>query len=289
MSQTTLTDATLWYNIGPWAEYGLALPNWGDDTHTQNATIAELVTLTGRNLQRIMFDDDARLTTPPSVNTLMRVHRLIVRARNIIGGRAVAPGVPMMESAHANPAPEVFKVHPTPLYLVRNPYLKRWAGFALMALTEMMQHTENVRPIEISTDFGGLIGQYFERIYRNMAVELLRIPKELAETPGFVLADENFAAYNPAEWHTSTEMIDTVAPHVSEPTEDTLKPLTDGIPVTSLGQLPHWPGSNPLPQATNGLAAATLGANALTGTPMAPGATTSTNVSGIAFPAPPRP
>jgi len=225
---------------------GLAVPNCGDDHASQNDTIRYLCEVTGRNLQAIMFHTDARLRTPPSINTLVRLHKLCTRARAILAGRQVAPSQLNLEPAHAVPAAEDFLVFPTPYFKVRNPWLKQYAGLVLLALTEAMQHTENARPVEISTAFAGLFGQYVHRVYRLMAVELLRIDPAAAQAADFALTEEQIRAYDPSKWFTSTELIDVVPEVADMPTEDDLQVLTDGIPVSRLPPLSRWPTSQDL-------------------------------------------
>jgi len=236
-------DAFLWYSVGDWAPYGMAVPNFGNDTRSQNSTIRYLTEVTGRNLQAVMFHADAQLRTPPSKNTLMRVNKLVTRARTILAGRAVPSNKLNMEPAHAIPAAEEFKVYPVPYFTVRNQWLREWCSLTLIALTEAFQHQENARPLEISEDFAGLFGQYFQRVYKLMATELLRIPLADAEKPDFLITDENLNTYNPGAYFTTTEMIDTVPSDLIWPTEDDLEPLTNGIPVSQLPTLGRWPNS----------------------------------------------
>jgi hypothetical protein len=234
-------DAFLWYNVGEWGKYGLAVPNFGNDTRSQNDTIRYLTDVLGRNLQAVMWHPDARLRTPPSINTLTRIHKLCTRARSILSGRAVPSATLNMETAHALPAPEEFLVYPTPYFKARNQWLKQYAGLILLALTEAIQHQENARPLEISEAFAGLIGQYVQRVYRLMVTELFRVPLADASKPDFTLTDAQLAAYNPSAWFTSTELLDTVAPLDDWPTEDDLEVLTNGIPISHLPVLGRWP------------------------------------------------
>ena len=235
------SDAFLWYNVGDWGRYGLAIPNFSNDTRSQNDTIRYLNDVMGRHLQAILWHPDARLRTPPSINTLTRIHKLCTRARSILASRAVPAATPNMETAHALPAPEEFLVYPTPYFRVRNQWLKQYAGLIMLSLTEAMQHQENARPIEISQSFSGLIGQYIHRVYRLMATELFRVPTEDAAKPDFTLTDEQLASYNPSAWFTSTEMLDTVPSIEDWLTEDDLQVLTDGIPISQLPLLGRWP------------------------------------------------
>lgn len=237
-------DAFLWYNVGDWGQYGLAVPNFGNDRRSMNDTIRYLCEVTGRQLQAIMFHGDARSRRPPSINTLTRIHKLCTRARSILASRAVPANVPNMESAHAIPAAEDFLVYPTPYFKVRNPWLKQYAGLALLALTEAYQHTDNAQALEISGQFAGLFGQYIQRIYRLLAVELFRVPFEEANQPTFTLSNEQLVGYHPEEWFTSTELIDTVPDFDMICTEDQLEVLTNGIPTSHLPLLGRWPGGS---------------------------------------------
>ena len=177
----TTTDAFLWYNVGDWGPHGLAVPNASDDYQSQNGVIRELVEAIGRNLQGVMFHADMRSRVPPSINTIMRIHKLIVRARDLLAARSRPANDPSPEVKHAVPAPEQFKVYPVPYFTVRNGWLKSYCGFILTALTEAMQHTENAtRLLDVSQDFAGLIGQYLQIVYKRMAIELLQVPAATA-------------------------------------------------------------------------------------------------------------
>ena len=241
------TDQILWYNNGIWGELGYALPNFGNDVATLNSNIHYLVDVIGRNLQAILQHTDAELRVPPSINTLTRIHKLVIRARTILGGRAVPPAKPNMETKHVTPAPEVFICYPARYFKVRNRFLKEYAGLSLIALSEAMQHTENAKAFEISTDFAGLVGQYFRRIYQRMATELFGVPSEEAEALDFTLSPEQLASYDPGKYFTSTELIDTVTRFEHLPTEDDFEVLSRGIPATDLVNLTPYPATIPYP------------------------------------------
>jgi len=268
---TFQTDQILWYNNGVWGKLGFAVPNFGDDPSTINSTIHYLVAVIGRNIQAIMLHTDAGMTRPPSINTLTRVHKLVLRARSILAGRSVKPATLNMEPQHATPVPEVFTIYPTPYFQVRNAFLKEWGGLALMALTEAMQHTENARGYEVSTDFAGLVGQYVHRIYKLMATELFGVPAADAAALDFTLTAEQLASYDPGQFFTSTEMIDVVATIQEIPTEDDLSVLTAGIPATELVNLQPYPNAPAFEDKESG---ATAGATSTSGVSFAdpPGA-----------------
>lgn len=236
------TDAILWYDVGRFGELGYAVPNWSDDVGSLNPQILDIVELIGRNTFAIMHHEDVDLRIPPSINTLYRVHNLYVRSTQVLGGRSVPPNVLNFEMKHNSPAGEIFKVYPTPYFKVRNVFLKRWCGLMLAAMAEAMQHTENRKETEISTQFGGLIGSYITRVYQNMSIELFGKTREVATAPGFLLTDTDLGAYDPTSFFTSTELVDTVPSLGRVLTEDRLSLLNEGIPVTELAAVVKpWP------------------------------------------------
>lgn len=253
------TDGFLWYNVGEWQQYGLAVPNWGKDQNrkSQNSAIRDLVQIVGRNLCAVMWHADSRLRTPPSINTITRVHRLCVRARALLAANAVPANVTFMEPAHAIPAPEEHLVYPVPYFNVRNQFMKRWCNLGLLALTEAMQHQENARPLQFSVTFSGQIGQYLQMIYRDMATTLLSIPVADASKPDFTLTDAQLTAYNPGAIFTQTELIDSMPDVTRWPTEDALQPLTDGIPISYLPALGAYPDAGPVPPTSGATAVPT--------------------------------
>lgn len=239
---TIYSDAILHYDDGgAFGARGYGVPNWGNDVGSLNINVWEVVDLIGKNVFNIMHHEDVDLTIPPSLNTLMRIHKLYLRVASILKGRAVPPGKLNMETMHVSPAGQIFKVYPVPYFKVRNAHLRRWCELAFIGISEAMQHTENRKSIEISTDFAGQVGQYFKRIYVNMAVELFAKTTEEAEADGFALAEADFVAYDPAKFFTRTEMVDTVTPLDLPFTEDRLRLLREGINVTDLPHLKPWP------------------------------------------------
>lgn len=265
------SDQILWYNNGIWGELGFAVPNFGNNPTTLNTGISRLVSSIGRNLSGVLcMNGDVDLRIPPSINTLTRIHKLIVRARQIVGGRAVPSGTPAMEAVHATPAPEEFTIFPVPYFKIRNQWLKEYAGLTLMALSEAMQHTDNRNSFDFSQQFGGIVGQYLDRIYRLMATELFGIdPSKI--TAGFVLTDADLSAYNPSKFYTSTEMIDTIPEVSTIPTEDDLVPLTDGIPASLLVNIQKYP-SGAASDVAAGTSTTTAGATTATTAPAFPAA-----------------
>ncbi len=246
MASPFRNDEPLWYNVGVWGQLGYAVPNFADRATTLNNNIASIVDMTGRNLAAIMMHEDVWLRTPPSINTLTRIHKLVVRARSIISSRAVPPGRPNMEAVHTTPAAEDFLIYPVPFFRVRNRWLKEWCGLILACLAECTQHTENLKAYEISTTFGGLYGQYIDRVYRMMCTEMFGVTAaDYDKTPGFALTDAQLAAYDPFKWFTSTELIDVVPPDFPLPTEQDYELLGNGIPASKLAGISRYPSATP--------------------------------------------
>jgi len=237
----TNTDAVLHYNVGEFGKAGYAVPNWSNDVGSLNPQIVDWTFLVGRNLFHIMHHEDVDLRIPPSINTAKRIHKLYIRAANILAGRAVPPGENNMEVIHSRPSGEVFRVFPVPFFQVRNQFMRRWAELILISLAEAMQHTENRKSMEISTAFAGQVGQYLKRVYTNMAIELFGKTRSEVNADGFALSDADFAAYNPGDFFTQTEMVDTVPRLDRVFTEDRLEVLAEGIAVTELPDLHPWP------------------------------------------------
>lgn len=237
----TNSDAVLHYDIGVFGELGYGVPNPSDDFATLNPTISEFVSGAGAQLFSIMHHPDADMRTAPRLNTLLRIHRLYESSSRLLVGRMVPHNVPDMEAKHIQTGGDVFRAHPCPYFLVRNPYLRRWAGYIMLMISEAMQHTENRRPIEISEDFAGLMGQYLRRVYREMAIELFGKTRDEVANPIFLLTDADFQSYDPTKLFPGTEAFDTVPALNRVMTEDQLGILRDGIPYTQLPNLKPWP------------------------------------------------
>ncbi len=157
--------------------------------------------------------------------------------------------------------------------------MRRWAELILISLAEAMQHTENRKSMEISTAFAGQVGQYIKRVYINMAIELFGKTRAEATADGFALTDADFAAYNPGDFFTQTEMVDTVPRLDRVFTEDRLDVLAEGIAVTELPELTPWPTNLTLFYAATrsdatmkGGGAASTGGNATAAAPIIPAA-----------------
>ena len=77
------TDAFLWYNAGDWGRYALAVPNFGNDTRSQNDTIRYLTDNLNRMIYRELRRDDLDIGSGAVEGAV----------RNLVGMRLDGPGM----------------------------------------------------------------------------------------------------------------------------------------------------------------------------------------------------
>lgn len=239
----TTTDSILWYNVGVYGEMGYAIPNPSNDIGSLNPNILDFTDLMGKSLFYIMHHEDVDLVTPPTYNTLLRIHQMVKRSRQLVASRTQAYNEPAFEVEHISPSGEIFRVWPVPFFKVRNKAMSRWARYVLYAIGELFQHTQNRRSLNTYPEVGARIGGYLNKIYFEMATEYFGKKVEDAKVPGFLLTEEDFAAYNPAAFFTETEMVDTVPALDNVFTEDRKAHLAAGIPLHELPKLEPFPSN----------------------------------------------
>lgn len=242
-SANITTDSILWYNVGIYGEIGYAVPNPSNDIGSLNPNILDFTDLIGKSLFHIMHHEDIDLVTPPTYNTLLRIHQLVKRARQLVASRTQDYGEAAFEVQHVSPAGEIFKVWPVPFFKVRNKALHRWARYTLYCITELFQHTQNRRTLVTYPEVGARIGGYLNKVYFEMATEYFGKSVDEVKVPGFLLTDEDFASYNPAAFFTETEMVDTVPALDNVFTEDRKEPLANGLPLHELPKLEPFPSN----------------------------------------------
>jgi len=227
------TDRTLLYNVQPWADLGFGVPNFGENVGTLNNAIARLVDEVGKSQLYIMLSVDAMRTKPPSRNTVERLAKLIMRVQTVLGSRQQAYNELRLEAGHATPAQEIFTIHPCPFFtsaIVRNPWLREYNNLTMVALANMMQHSDNNVPLTITAEFSKAVWQWFRQIKILMGADLLMLnPTELADDK-FVFTSAHFDAYDPMAKINALEAVDTPSDLWGLPTEDDIQPLFDGLP-----------------------------------------------------------
>jgi hypothetical protein len=239
------TDRVLLYNVEPWNLLGFAVPNFGDNIGTTNHAIHRLADEIGKVQLYIMRHIDVWRTQPPSINTVMRLGKLLNRINQVLAARQMGEAEQRLEGVHYTSTLIPWNIHPVPYFsssFVRNGWLKEYNELVMILLTNMYQHSDNNLPLTITTAFATQVYQYAREIKIRMGTELLALPRATVESDTFLFSDEHYASYRPSELIINTEALDTPGPIESMPTEDDLRLLVTGIPATDLlGDLKQYP------------------------------------------------
>ena len=227
------SDRVLLYDVNPWNTMGFGVPNFGNNVGTLSMPVSNLVDEIGQGQLFIMTHVDAMRKQPPSINTVVRICRMVNRVRSVLVGRQKLDNAQRLEPGHATPAQEIWNIHPVPYFggdIVRNHWLKEYNRLVMIALTNMMQHSDNNLPLTITHKFAADVWAYFNEIKYLIGSELLGIlPTELA-SDDFMFTEAHYNTYNPSAVTMNIEAIDTPGPIFYLPTEDDLYPLLKGIP-----------------------------------------------------------
>lgn len=242
------SDRVMLYNVEPWNRLGFGAPNFGNNIGSLSLPVANLVDEIGQVQLYVMTHVDVLRKQPPGINTVRRIARMVTRIHTVLAGRQRTDSQTRLEPGHSTPAPEIFRIHPVPYFsspIVRNPWLREYNQLCMVALCNMMQHSDNSLALTITERFAQDIWQYFREIQLLVATELLGISRTIAETPEFAFEEPMFVAYNPSAVTVNIEPADVGAPIFGLPTEDDLKPLMEGIPanmiIPNLRQYPIGP------------------------------------------------
>lgn len=280
------TDRVMLYNVQPWSDLGFGSPNFGENVGTVNNAVARLVDEVGKTQLFIMMGTDAMRWKAPSRNTIERLAKLLMRVQTILSGRARKNSDLLLEAGHATPDQNIFMIHPCPYFpseVLRNPWLKEYNNLVMIALANMMQHSDNNLPLNVTEAFAKDVWQWFREIKILLGTELLLLPRSEVEKDEFVFTDAHFSAYDSSKVIINMEAADTPSNIFGLYTEDDLRPLLVGIPANQIaplltqapiGPLGPFAGQNPAGgfssgvsgSQTNVAAAPTAGGGAI-GTP----------------------
>lgn len=245
------TDQVLLYNIDPWKRLGFGVPNFGENVLTQNRVLWRLADEIGKVQLLIMSHVDVNRREYPSINTIKRMGKIINRVKTVLLTRAKAATDVRVEGGHGVPSAIPWNLHPVPYFvgpLAKNPWLTEYNEYCMIALTNIMQHTDNQLPLTITRSCAALIWQYFAEIQRLLAGELLNLPKETYDNDEFRFSDDLYASYDPEAHIISLEFIDNPGRMDELPTEADIKQFLSGIPsniiIPSLAKYPHTPLNN---------------------------------------------
>lgn len=242
------TDKTLLYDIDPWNKLGFGVPNFGDNDSTKNRALHGLADEIGKAQLLIMTHEDAGRTQPPTVNTCMRLGKILNRITSVLESRSLKDSDMRIEGVHVTSNPIPWQIHPVPYFkaeMTRNHWLMEYNDVTMVILCNFYQHSENNDQLNISNAFAEAILKYVGLIKKLLGVELLGLAKDVVEAKGFKFVDAHFSEgqFNPSSFTINYERLDSPTAAVeSSLTEDDLKELFKGIPANiiqhSLSQYP---------------------------------------------------
>lgn len=234
------SDRPLLYDVEPWNALGFGVANFGDNVGTLSEPIWGLADEIGKTQLVITTHIDAQRTQPPSRNTVERLGKLCNRVQSVLAGRMKAYSDLRLEEGHATSSVKPWQIHPVPYFtsaILRNRWIKEYNSLAMIALTNVYQHSDNNLALTVTEKFAQDVWQYFREIKRYVGMELLLLPKETVEPDTFLFTPEHYAAYAPESVVASYEPLDTPGQIESRSTEDDLRPLFEGIPSVIIAPL----------------------------------------------------
>jgi len=239
------SDRVLLYDVEPWATMGYGVPNFGNNIGTLSTKIQTLADEVGKLQLFVMTHEDAMRTQPPSPNTVQRICKGVNRMFQVLALRKRDYKDLRVESSHMTPAQKLWQIHPCPYFLTEwtvNKWLREYNELCMFALTNMYQHSDNVIPITLTTQFAEDIWVYFNEVKLLIGGELLNIPPAELLQEDFVFEPKHWEAYAPSNNIILTERFNTPGRLFELPTEDDLRPLIMGIPSNLLlDHLRQWP------------------------------------------------
>lgn len=238
MAGTTFgTDQVLLYDVDPWNKLGFGVANFGDNLKTQNIVWWRLASEIGKTQLGIMTHIDARREQYPSVNTLMRMGKILNRIKTVLLSRQRSAADIRLEPGHMTPAPMDWMIHPVPYFsgsVVVNPWLLEYNHLCMYALTNIFQNSDNNLALEMTAESSSDIWQYFKRVTELIAGELLLLPRATFGADDFLFTDELFSKYNPTSFLPRNEALSQPVSNDTGFTEDDLRPLKNGIPANQI-------------------------------------------------------
>lgn len=237
IKKTFGTDQVLLYDVQPWSQLGFGVANFGDNLKTQNIVWWGLADEIGKGQLGIMTHVDARREQYPSVNTMIRMGKILNRIKTVLLNRSRSASDIRLEPSHLTPAPLDWMVHPVPFFpgsIVINRWLNEYNMLCMYALTNIYQNSDNNIALEMTVESGSDVWQYFRRVTELIAGELLLLPRATYSADGFLFTDELWQTYNPSAFLPRNEALSQAVGNDTAFTEDDLRPLKNGIPANQI-------------------------------------------------------
>lgn len=249
------SDRALLYDVDPWNKLGFAVPNFGDNVGTLSSAIHNLADFIGKVQLFVMTHVDATREQPPSINTVIRLMKALNRIQSVLSFRQKLDNEIRTEETHSSPYLKAWNVHPMPYFasgFVRNHWLMEYNDLAMIALTNIYQHSDNNLSLTVTQAFAQDIYKYFRDMRILVGGELLGLTATVVEADGFMFDIEptgpHVMGYKPSAFTMNFEALDTPGPIEAKPTEDDLRVLFKGIPSTIIkNYLAQYPTLGPKP------------------------------------------
>ena len=246
------------YNVDPWDRLGFGVPSYGqpsqenpgtiDTMGTLNQSLWTLVDEIGRIQLFIMTHVDAQRTQPPSINTVMRMAKMLNRVQSVFGSEVRDYPQQRLEAGHQTPDLQMWNIHPVPYFpgpALKNTWLARYNKLTMTALTNLMCHSDNRVPLTITAQLVADVYPYFAEISRLVGVQLLGLPLATVLAPGFMYdftlaspgvpsGTNSFANYHPDAFTINLEGLDGPGDMTAIPTAPDLGQLFKGIPANMI-------------------------------------------------------
>mgnify|MGYP003638954445 CR=1 FL=1 len=206
-----------------WQGVKWALVNLGDNTETENGSMAELLETINRHLLALSNTRDCFVVNPPSIECVKAHHNMYVRLNKFIDSRTKADNEPRLDFAHITPVRRKFATYPVRYYDQKNRWTRRWTELYLYGISNIAQLAEaNTWTNDWNLVSAAEMKKPFREAYRLMAVELFDVDLEAAKDPDFRMEPAAFDNYNPSALIPTYEWQEH--PFVDFFTEDVLAP-----------------------------------------------------------------
>lgn len=278
-NQSTASMALRWYDVGDWAKYYMAFPNYGDRGRSANPDCRELATEVQKMVQSICRSPEAGLPRSPEKGTVVMIVELLRRVNVIIGSRLVKSSETRTSLPYNSPAYESFTIFPSPLWGLENEKMRGLAHRALQICQTIMHHGDNEFQNGFTVKFQNDVWPAFRQIHDTICTEIIgltveELPKENelidASHPKIVDFNPKAYQYSNEEWWGLSGV-----PKLSP---DGWRFMTLGIPTDRVPECPEFPNAAPI-TAAGGLGdGSRRGDDASSGASTAAGATTSGGV-----------
>lgn len=255
---STGNNRVLALNVPPWLDYGFGVFAFADCVGTQCRPIAHLVDEIGKAQLMIMTGVDAQRWQPPSKDTAFKIAQMCNRVQYVLSTRMKLQNQGRLSIGKAGQSPMMFNIHPVPYFngpLVVNPWMSEWNDLIMIALTNMVQHSDNNLGLTITQQFASEIMPYFKEIALKLGTEMLGMDVAKIMDPAFTFnlaggvtgMQNDFSSYSPMDNVPNLELVSGAGPLFSMPTMQDMVELTRGVAANLIAPLLRQYPVGPVP------------------------------------------